>query len=171
MLEQPDTDLVVLGFADPVGTEAYNEDLSLRRANNVAMALNSILGAPVVRVTEEVKGGGVTREKQEFAIIGDYDSTETMFLDFSPNNYAMFPMGATGAEVEEAINDALGAGVVSVAKLGEGRWEVEWQSFGDQPAMMGRSDRIWTSGLGEKPARTDVSDSDAEALVLFPTGR
>lgn len=51
----PDTDLVIVGHTDSVGTAEYNQQLSLRRAQAAAAYLEG-QGVPVARVRTEGKG-------------------------------------------------------------------------------------------------------------------
>ncbi len=53
----PQAQLCVAGFADPRGTDAYNDELSLRRAENVAAVLTSA-GVPRERI--RIEGHGKT---------------------------------------------------------------------------------------------------------------
>jgi len=51
----PDTDLLIIGHTDSVGTAEYNQQLSLRRAQAAAAYLEA-QGIPVARVRTEGKG-------------------------------------------------------------------------------------------------------------------
>ena len=57
----PQAQLCVAGFADPRGTDAYNDELSLRRATNVAAVLVSA-GVPRERIRLEGHGKTEARE-------------------------------------------------------------------------------------------------------------
>jgi outer membrane protein OmpA-like peptidoglycan-associated protein len=56
----PQAQLCVAGFADPRGTDAYNDELSLRRAANVAAVLTSA-GVPRERI--RIEGHGKTEAR------------------------------------------------------------------------------------------------------------
>jgi outer membrane protein OmpA-like peptidoglycan-associated protein len=56
----PQAQLTVAGFADPRGTDAYNDELSLRRAVNVAAVLTSA-GVPRERI--RIEGHGKTEAR------------------------------------------------------------------------------------------------------------
>ena len=64
----PQAQVSVAGFADPRGAQAYNDELSLRRAQNVAAVLASA-GVPRERIHIEAHGSG---EAQDAG--GDLDS-------------------------------------------------------------------------------------------------
>ena len=51
----PEAQVCVAGYADPRGSEAYNDELSLRRATNVAAVLMSA-GIPRERIVIEAHG-------------------------------------------------------------------------------------------------------------------
>jgi len=51
----PQAQVSVAGYADPRGSEAYNDELSLRRATNVAAVLTSA-GVPRERILIEAHG-------------------------------------------------------------------------------------------------------------------
>jgi outer membrane protein OmpA-like peptidoglycan-associated protein len=51
----PEAQVCVAGYADPRGSEAYNDELSLRRATNVAAVLMSA-GIPLERIVIEAHG-------------------------------------------------------------------------------------------------------------------
>ena len=64
----PQAQVSVAGFADPRGSDAYNDELSLRRAQNVAAVLASA-GVPRERIRIEAHGKG-----EALAVDGDLDS-------------------------------------------------------------------------------------------------
>ena len=64
----PQAQLCVAGFADPRGSDAYNDELSLRRATNVAAVLTSA-GVPRERIRIEGHGKTEAREAD-----GDLDA-------------------------------------------------------------------------------------------------
>jgi outer membrane protein OmpA-like peptidoglycan-associated protein len=57
----PQTQVCVAGYADPRGSEAYNDELSLRRASNVAAVLMSA-GVPRERIVIEAHGKSAAAE-------------------------------------------------------------------------------------------------------------
>jgi len=63
----PQAQVSVAGFADPRGSDAYNDELSLRRAQNVAAVLASA-GVPRERIRIEAHGKG-----EALAADGDLD--------------------------------------------------------------------------------------------------
>jgi len=64
----PQAQVSVAGFADPRGSDAYNQELSQRRAQNVAAVLTSA-GVPRERIHLEAHGKGDAQEAD-----GDLDS-------------------------------------------------------------------------------------------------
>jgi outer membrane protein OmpA-like peptidoglycan-associated protein len=64
----PQAQVSVAGFADPRGAQAYNDELSLRRAQNVAAVLASA-GVPRERIRIEAHGSGEAQDAD-----GDLDS-------------------------------------------------------------------------------------------------
>jgi outer membrane protein OmpA-like peptidoglycan-associated protein len=64
----PQAQVWVAGFTDPRGTDAYNDELSLRRATNVAAVLNSA-GVPRERIHLEAHG-----KSEAGAADGDLDA-------------------------------------------------------------------------------------------------
>ena len=64
----PQAQVCVAGYADPRGSEAYNDELSLRRANNVAAVLSSA-GVPAERIVIEAHGKSAAGDAD-----GDHDA-------------------------------------------------------------------------------------------------
>jgi outer membrane protein OmpA-like peptidoglycan-associated protein len=57
MAQNPERSVLVEGFTDSIGSSSYNQDLSQRRANAVAMALSS-MGVPRERIATKAYGEG-----------------------------------------------------------------------------------------------------------------